>query len=130
MPRKTAVRSDWQNNPLPTRRCILSLERCFSAAEMDRIRLGVIPEEMEEKWFIFFEDGRLFLHRSWTGFCVYVVEFAERDGQHVISKVEANREPRQYSEKDSEFDARLLSHLIDVLLLDRWSEFPKRKDEE
>jgi len=29
---------------------------------------------MEDKWFIFLEDDWLYLHRSWTGTCVYKVQ--------------------------------------------------------
>ena len=37
---------------------------------MDQIRAGHIPEMMEDKWFIYWQDDRLFFHRSWTGYCI------------------------------------------------------------
>jgi hypothetical protein len=32
---------------------------------------------MKDKWFIFFEDGSLYFHRSWAGFPVFEVEMSE-----------------------------------------------------
>lgn len=34
---------------------------------MDIIREGLNPRQMEDKWVVFYEDGMLFAHRSWTG---------------------------------------------------------------
>ncbi len=54
----------------------MTLDRVFSPQDMDRIRRGVVPEAMEDKWFIYWKEGMLFFQRSWTGFCIYVVRFA------------------------------------------------------
>ena len=54
----------------------MTLDRVFSPQDMDRIRRGVVPEAMEDKWFIYWKEGMLFFQRSWTGFCIYVVHFA------------------------------------------------------
>lgn len=31
------------------------------------IRDGLDPQQMEDKWVVFYEDSTLFVHRSWTG---------------------------------------------------------------
>ena len=49
----------------------MTLDRVFSPQDMDRIRRGVVPEAMEDKWFIYWKEGMLFFQRSWTGFCIY-----------------------------------------------------------
>lgn len=51
----------------------LAWQARFSPAELERIAQGLIPEEMEDKWFIFQEGDRVFLHRSWTGLAVFEV---------------------------------------------------------
>lgn len=48
----------------------------LTTKEYARLSLGLIPEEMEDKWFIYLEDNKLYCHRSWTGLCAYIVEFA------------------------------------------------------
>jgi hypothetical protein len=70
--RKTrAIRADWQTEPMPEQRARIDLDLRFTRREMAKIKRGVIPEEMEDKWFIFFENDTLFCQRSWAGFCVY-----------------------------------------------------------
>jgi len=53
---------------------------------MERIRRGYIPSIMEEKWFIFMEEDRLFAHRSWTGLGVYEAIFARIDGGYAFNQ--------------------------------------------
>jgi len=126
---RTAIRTDWETKPMPSRQTTIRLDRMFDELEMDGIRCGAIPEEMEDKWFIYFDDDRLYFHRSWTGFCVYIVDFAAqgRVGHHMHQAV-LNREAEQYSETSDEFDGKMISYLIDVLLLHRCVEFPTYSD--
>ena len=44
----------------------VTLDRVFSPQDMDRIRRGVVPEAMEDKWFIYWKEDMLFFHRSWV----------------------------------------------------------------
>ena len=74
---------------------------------------------MEDKWFIYWNDDALFFHRSWTGFCIYVVRFAADGATWRMIQADVNRDRRQYEETDDDRDARLISYLIDVLLLGR-----------
>ena len=91
---------------------------------MDRIHWGVVPETMEDKWFIYWTEGALYFHRSWTGFCIYVVHFAAEGDVWRMLLADVNRDPRQYEETDTDRDARLIASLIDVLLLHRHVAFP------
>ena len=100
------------------------MERTFSQEDMERIRRGLIPEQMEDKWFIYWKDDALFFHHSWTGFCIYVVRFAAVSGSWKMIEAEVNRNPEQYSEISDERDAKMISYLVDVLLLHRDADFP------
>ncbi len=119
-----AKKSDWQTKPLPKRRITIPLSRTFSQAEFERIRQGLIPEQMEDKWFIYWENERLYFHRSWTGFCIYVVRFASEGDSHRLVEAEVNRNPKQYEETSDKHDAEMVSWLIDVLLLQQDADFP------
>jgi hypothetical protein len=121
---KAAKESDWQTQPLPSQRSTIPVDRRFSSAEIQRLRSGLVPEEMEDKWFIYWQDDTLFLHRSWTGFCVYVVRFAPEGDAYRMVEAEVNRDPEQYRETNDDRDARMISYLIDVLLLGRQADFP------
>ena len=72
---------------------------------MTKIKQGLIPEEMEDKWFMYYSDSCLHVHRSWTGFTIYIVRFNEQDdGGAVAIDFRANRDPEQYKETKNERD--------------------------
>jgi hypothetical protein len=116
--------TDWKNLPMSEIRTTIRLDRAFSDEEMARIRQGLKPEAMEDKWFVYWDKDVLYFHRSWTGICIYAVRFhVDRHGYRMI-EAEINRDPEEYSQKNDQFDARLISFLIDVLLLEQGAEYP------
>ena len=103
-----ARRDDWKTEPMPERHETFVLRRSFSDAEMAALRRGNIPQEMEDKWFWFMEGDTLFAHRSWTGICIYRVDF-QPDHNHLVT---VNRDPEQYKCKSAAEDAQLLNNLL------------------
>ena len=114
---KVATSKDWKTKPLPKKRSLIPADRQLTSGEMNRIKRGFIPTVMEEKWFIFFKRNRLYFHRSWTGYCVFVAHFKRRQEGFVLHLIEANRNRRQYTEQDDDYDAKLVSDIIDNFLL-------------
>ena len=113
-----ATRQSWPNlKPLPAQRSQLSLQRAFTEHEYERICLGFIPESMEDKWFLFSEDDTLYVHRSWTGCCIYQLTLIKGDADYVVSEALVNRDESQYAGGDDSYDEKLLMFLIDHLLL-------------
>jgi hypothetical protein len=121
---KTAKQTDWKIEALPSKRTIIHLERTFSPQEMKRIRRGLVPKQMEDKWFIYWKDETLFFHRSWTGFCIYVVRFTTECDSCRMIEADVNRDPEQYKEASNERDAEMISYIMDVLLLHQEAVFP------
>ena len=113
---------------MPSSKQQLTLPRAYSPQEYALLSQGLVPKQMEDKWFVFLEDVRLYLCRSWTGYCIYEVAFIEQDGQHVIAEAWVNREPGQYNSTDDEYDVALLRYLMDHLLLGYRVSFPQRSD--
>ena len=103
-----AVRSDWKILDMPARQDRFILDRHFSQDEMKTLRKGNIPKEMEDKWFWYMEGNKLFAHRSWTGFCIYCVEFSP-DHHH---KVTVNQDPEQVRAPSIDEDRRRLDKLL------------------
>jgi hypothetical protein len=101
-----ASRDDWFTTPLPTAREAVVLDRTYSAAEFERRKEGHLPLAMEDRWFVFYDEPWLCLHRSWTGFCWFQVQFFRAD---------------------SAGDSRLLATLLDCYAgrpsPDTWSPF-------
>ncbi len=121
---KTAKPEDWKTESLPMQRTTIALSRIFSAHEIERMRRGVVPEQMEDKWFVYWKDDALFFHRSWTGFCIYIVRFAPKDGGWEMFEADVNRDSEQYRELNDARDAAMIIYLVDVLLLHQDAAFP------
>ena len=113
-----ATRQAWSNlQPLPAQRSQLSLQRAFTEQEYERICLGIIPERMEDKWFMFTEEDTLYVHRSWTGYCIYQLTLIKEGSNYVTGEALANRDESQYSAGNDDYDEKLLMFLIDHLVL-------------
>ena len=110
-----AVRGDWKTSEMPARHDTFILERSFTPEQMKALRKGHIPREMEDKWFWYMEGDALFAHRSWTGFCIYRIDFSPDDHHRVT----VNRDPDQYGSAGVDADRASLNRL-----LDGWSDAP------
>lgn len=116
-PPPPATRQSWQHTPFPEQCVPLSLQRTWTEPEYERMRYGVTPEAMEDKWFTFLEDDTLYFHRSWTGMAVYKLTFVREGETYRVSSAFAGRDPSQPSEASDSYDVQLLLSLIDNLLL-------------
>ncbi len=121
---RIATRRSWRHKKLPEHYAFLNYHERFTQEEYDRISRGLIPREMEDKWFIFMEGDVLHFHRSWTGYCLYQVAFEGEAGAHVAHTVKVNRDKDQWRGTDDQYDAELLRFLIRGLLLGEETEFP------
>lgn len=83
-PRTPATRASWGGLDFSGPFVPIPWRGSFSESQFELIRLGAIPAEMEDRWFAFFEDPELFVHRSWTGFCIYRVTFIQAADRHVV----------------------------------------------
>lgn len=119
-----AKKSDRYTTDLPTAKSTIVLNRTFSTSEIQRIREGLVPHQMEDKWFIYWHDDALYFHRSWTGNCIYKVRFIAEDGCYRMIEADVNRDPKQYRETRNQHDAKMISYLIDTLLLQQEAVFP------
>lgn len=106
---KIAERNDWKTVELPRQRETFILRRTFTPSQMAALRRGNVPQAMEDKWFWFMEGDSLFAHRSWSGFCIYRIDF-KPEGKHLVT---VNRDPEQYGGTDAAEDAENLNKLLD-----------------
>ena len=105
---KIAERNDWKTLDMPEQHDTFIFQRPFSSQQMAALRRGNIPQEMEDKWFWFMEGDTLYAHRSWTGICVYRIDF-KPDNNHVVT---VNRDPEQYKCTSTAEDAQQLNSLL------------------
>ena len=107
--KKVACRKDWKTKPMPKRRETFILKRALGGKEMEALRYGHIPEAMEDKWFWYMKGSTLWAYRSWSGYCIYRIDFKE-DNEHVVT---VNRDPGQYGCTSKEEDIESLNRLLD-----------------
>ena len=111
-----ATRKSHNVYPFSRKRALIPFERSFTVEDFERVKLGVIPQEMEDHWFIFFESRRqnIYFVRSWTGFCAYVAHVEQINDNPRIAKAWASR---QYGSADVKDDAEILGMVIEKVLL-------------
>lgn len=105
-------RTDWKTVGMPEQTANFVIYREFTDSEMEYIKEGHRPQEMEDKWFMYYEDGKLFIHRSWTGYCIYIIDFAQKGRLDVT----VNRDPEQYKENRIENDEDMVNIRINILI--------------
>jgi hypothetical protein len=109
---ETATKAHWKILPLPADRERFSRDRVFSDADGERMRRGHIPEEMGDRWFIYFEDGWLYFHRSWTGACIFGVQLDGSPAGVRVVDCWVSRDREEYKSTDTEADKATLTRLI------------------
>ncbi len=111
-----AIKESWKNYPIDNPKTI-KLKLIFNEEQFLKIQNGLIPVEMEDKWFIYYEDGWLYFHRSWTGFGLYKAQLLQKDNFYVISEFYAERNKEKYINDDDNQDINSLLLLICTGLL-------------
>lgn len=101
-------KTDWKTIEMPAQTEQFVIEKTFTDTEIDYLKEGHRPQEMEDKWFMYYEDHKLFIHRSWTGYCIYIIDLSESGRLNIT----VNRNPGQYKESSIESDRILVNILI------------------
>lgn len=120
--REIARPDSWETVKMPIEVSHLPFQKTYTAEEFSVIARGLVPEVMEDKWFIYMQNNELYFHRSWTGDCIYKVILEENNAEYIVKEALVNN---QYTEQDNaDYDIALLNWLIDALLLDKSVPFP------
>jgi hypothetical protein len=112
-----ATKESRKTQPMPELRERLPFDALYTDSDAEKIMNGFIPKEMEDKWFIYFENGWLFFHRSWTGHCIYMVKLDGSPAGVRVVEAWVNRDKEQYNNSDRELDIKVLSSLIENKLI-------------
>ena len=105
-------RADWKTMEMPEMTETFVIGKTLSGSDMDLIKEGHKPQEMEDKWFMYFEDKKLYIHRSWTGYCIYIIDLSE-SGKLIVT---VNRNREQHKEDNIENDRIMVNILINQLV--------------
>ncbi len=123
---KKAKKTDWKNTPMPNEFILLpETDIKYNFDEYNKIGNGLIPECMEDKWFMYLENDTLYCHRSWTGIILYEVHFIKNSDSISIEKILLNSQAyKPDKEIDIKYELEMLLFLVNRMLLGKNVEFP------
>ena len=84
--RDAMKKSSWRTQNFSNPSTITAKFR-LTETQYARIRHGLLPLEMEDKWFVYQENGRMCFHRSWTGKKIFEVQVNKSDSFYTISEI-------------------------------------------
>ena len=99
--------------PIPVEKADLGYQKIFSAADAKKIMSGHKPEDMDDRWFIYYEDSWVYFVRSWTGYHIFGFKLAASpDGSSSVIASWANRNIDEYQSTSKENDIQNIDDLI------------------
>lgn len=105
--------NSWHHLPMPPENTHFILEKEISFKDYEILKRGYLPQTPADQWFTYFENDKLYINRSVSGFCIYIVNLLPEER---FMRVIVNRNPRQYVITDVEQDKFLLNDLLDILI--------------
>lgn len=107
---KVVTKSDWKVIDMPKKTISFLINNDLAETEIEKLKEGYIPQEMEDKWFTYFENNKLYLHRSWTGICIYIVEFLDKELKITLN-VDKVHKKKKYIQESKKFIGMILHGL-------------------
>lgn len=117
-----ATSKSWKTQPLPDQNEIIDYNRTFTNDELLKIKYGFIPQGMENKWFIYFRKNVLYMHRSWSGHCIFQLTFFANS----VIETKVNRKKDEYNSLSVENDIDTINQVINSSLIKNNTPLPKR----
>jgi hypothetical protein len=111
-----ASSTSWKRTPF-NEGVPLRYRAAFDARQFVLIKAGHIPRDMDDKWFIYYEDPCLYLHRSWTGLPAYRVTLKNTsDGAEAVEALRSIP-LADSSQVNLDYEAALLDFFMSNILL-------------
>lgn len=101
-------KEDWKTLDMPEEQEVFQLDRVFTEEDRQYLKEGHKPYAMEDKWFAYFDSNKVYMHRSWTGYCIFILNLTN-------NTVIVNRNNNQYGSTNIEEDKKVLNKLLDFL---------------
>lgn len=114
IPTKTTIATadSWKTKPMPESNTVIPMDVAISSEAMAIVKMGHIPDAMEDHWFMYCDENTIRYYRSWTGICVYVAKYVDDGTQCRITELLVNRDPQQNSNTADEHDKALFMALL------------------
>jgi hypothetical protein len=105
------IQPSWREFPMdkPNR---IEIDFRFTAEQYEKLKQGLEPEQMEDKWLIHYEDGWLHFCRSWTRFEIYKAALEKNKDEYVIREFWAERNQEKWANNDDDHDRNIFYLLV------------------
>jgi len=114
---KDSVRkSDWRIVEMPETYEVAKIDRSLSEQEYQALICGFTPRDMDDRWFLYVQDNWVYLHRSWTGHCIFKLKLEISSGKVMLTDIHINRDPDQYRSVNTEADKDEANSVLTSLL--------------
>ena len=112
---KAATKKSWKNIKFNKPKYI-ETSIAISNEQFEIIKQGLIPEAMEDKWFIYYTRGVIHFFRSWTGYEIYRATLQKSNAGYLISGLQVETNENKYRcDSDEAEIASFLSLFENVL---------------
>lgn len=109
--KKIATKKTWTNYTIDNPKKI-DIDLHFSDHHFLKLTKGLIPQQMEDKWFIYYDNKWLYFHRSWTGYGMYKAKLNKEVEGYSIKEFWAERNKEKYENEDDNADIEDFTFLI------------------
>jgi tetratricopeptide (TPR) repeat protein len=94
--RQTADKNSWKNFPMSDIKVKSPLTIEIPDVFYQNFKKGLLPETVEDKWFIYFEDDKVYFHEAESGICVYEMHLKYDEIQSRYAEVFYEGDERKY----------------------------------
>jgi hypothetical protein len=94
----------------------IAIDLSFTQEQFEKIKQGLLPAAMEDKWIIYYSRGTAYFHRSWTGYRIYAAKILRHERGYAIREFCAERNINIYNNTDDNEDVATITFLIANLL--------------
>jgi hypothetical protein len=115
--------TSWKHEPFK-QGVPLAYQAFFDVAESASLKAGLIPQAMEDKWFVYYDEPHLFFHRSWTGQPVYRLTLRNVPNGFEVTEALWSKDIADTTKPDFDYQVKLLDFLVSNLLLGQAKPFP------
>ena len=114
---KKVTKNNWKTIDISLSEMI-NFNREISENDLNKIIKGFLPKDMEDKWFIYFENNKLYFSRSWSGYCIFILTISIKNKKIFLHDLIYNSDSNQNPLSSySNFYYLIVNYLIDSLLL-------------
>jgi len=110
------TRDDWRVFDMPVTYETSLLNKELNAAEYQALLMGFLPRDMDDRWFMYANEGYVYLHRSWTGHCIFRLKIEVIKDDCLLTELRINRDTDQYKSTNVEVDKREVDSILSYLI--------------